>query len=249
MINFVYHKIRRTDWHHVRHTYIVDVGTPIDIHLIEVSSMFENCILEPPFPKTRYFEIEIDELRDGAHKAALIQNIFPVHVKRKPDWFFLRFRFKRGGWTITERIHFPTDTGEAQWLYTDDFNILSLSSGGRYDLSTLTNLIAGKLKVIVQSFHEGNRIASEFENQLSCRNAFDVLFRDGVDGAFRDAVIYQDYGFIVPEALPRDVAMASGEEACYNHQCRAGISIDKAASLYFDINEIEELRDLSWLGN
>jgi len=112
-------------------------------------------------------------------KIALFQNIFPG-AKRKPDWRFLKFRIKRRSWTITGRFHFPADTGEARWLYTDDFTILFLSSAGRHDPDMLTNLVTAKLNAIVQSFTTGNRIRSEFGNQLSCRSAFDTLFCEGL---------------------------------------------------------------------
>jgi hypothetical protein len=74
----VYHQTRRTGWHRVRHTYLVDVGAKIDVPLMDVSKVYENCILDPPYPKIRYFEIEIDEQRERATKTALFQNIFPV---------------------------------------------------------------------------------------------------------------------------------------------------------------------------
>jgi hypothetical protein len=248
MTGVVFHKIQRTAWHQVRHTYLVDVGTAIEVPLIEVSELFENCILAPPYPRTRYFEIEIDEVREGAKKITLFQNIFPVRAKRKPDWRFLKFRIKRGSWTITERLYFPTDTGETQWLYTDDFNILFLSSAGRYDPDMLTTLVTAKLTAIVQSFTTSNRIRSEFENQLSCRSAFDTLFCEGVDGAFRDAVIYQDYGLLVSEEIKTGIASAYGAGIC-SHHGRATVSGEKVAELHVDINEIEDLRDLSWLSN
>ena len=248
MTGIVYHKIRRLAWRHKRHTYLFDVGNAIDIPLMEVSRLYENCLLDPPYAKIRYFEIEIDEKGDSKTKTALFQNIFPVKVKRKPDWHFLIFRIKRGSWTITERIHFPTDTGEAQWLYTDDFNILFLSSGGRNDLDTLISLITGKLNAIAQSLNAGNSIQSEFENQLLYRNAFDTLFSEGVDRAFRDAVVFQDYGLIEPGKSLSDSAPPSGAEIC-SHHGRAGVSPKKAAELDIEINEIEELRDLSWLSN
>jgi hypothetical protein len=248
MTGIVYHKIRRTGWRRKHHTYLVDVGNAIEVPLMEVSKLFENCILDPPYPKIRYFEIEIDEQREGQNKTALFQNIFPVHAKRKPDWYFLIFRIKRGSWTITDRIHFPTDTGEAQWLYTDDFNLLFLSAGGRHDLDMLVNLITGKLNVIAQSFVAGDPIPSEFDNQISCRNAIDTLFSEGVDRAFRDSVIYQDYGLIESDKLQKDSQLPSGAEIC-SHHGRARVSPERVAELHVDINEIEDLRELSWLSN
>jgi hypothetical protein len=248
MTDIVYHKIRRTSWQYVRHTYLIDVGSAIDIPLMEVSKLYENVVLDPPYPKIRYFEIEIDEQLQGINTTALFQNIFPVRAIRNPDWLFLKFRIRRGGWTISERIHFPTDTGEAQWIYTDDFNILFLSSGGRHDLDMLMNLITGKLNAIAQSCRSGNRIPSEFENQLSCRTAIDTLFSEGVDQAFRDAVIYQDYGLIEPDKLQKDSVLPSEMEIVSRHG-RAKVSAEKVAGLHVDINEIDELKDLSWLTN
>jgi hypothetical protein len=248
MTGIVYHKIRRLAWRHERHTYLFDVGNAIDIPLMEVSKLYENYLLAPPYPKIRYFEIEIDEMRDGKTKAVLFQNIFPVRVKREPDWHFLKFRIKRGSWTISERIHFPTDTGEAQWLYTDDFNILFLASGGTHDLDMLTSLITGKLNAIALSFNAGNSIPSEFENQLMCRNAFDTLFSEGVDRAFSDAAVYQDYGLIESGKSIQDCTLPSGAEICSQHG-RARISPETAAGLHIDLNEIEDLKDLSWLSN
>ena len=248
MTGVVYHRIKRTGWRRVRHTYLVDVGTAIDVPLMDVSKLYENCILDPPYPKIRFFEIEIDEQWEGKVKTALFQNILPVYAKKKPDWHFLRFRIRRGSWVITERIHFPTDTGEAQWLYTDDFNILFLSSGGRHDLDMLTNLITAKLNTIAQSIHEGNRIPSEFENQIACREAIGSMFSEGVDGAFREAVIYQDYGLIVTNPHEQDLPLPTAAGISTRHD-RVKVSPEKAAGLHVDINEIEDLRDLSWLSN
>lgn len=245
MTDLLYHKTRRTNWPHVRHSYLVDVGTVIAIPLLEVSKLYENCLLDPPYPKTRYFEIEIDEKRDGRTMTAVFQNIFPVYVKRKPDLRFLKFGMKHGNWTITERIHFPTDCGEAQWLYTDDFNILFLSSGGRHDLDMLLNLIADKLNAIAQSFNAGTTIPSESENQLVCRKALEILFSEGIDGAFRDTAVYQDYGLIESGKTLKDSASPHGK--IWSGYGWGDESPQIAESLHVDISEIEDLRDLSWL--
>ena len=214
---------------------------------MDVSKLYENCILDPPYPRIRYFEIEIDEQKNNGNRLVLFQNIFPVHAEREPDWRFLQFRIRRGNWTITQRIHFPTDTGEAQWLYTDDFNILFLSSGGRHDLEMLVSLITGKLNTIARSFEAGNPIPSEFENQLSCRNAIDSIFSEGVDRAFKDAAVYQDFGLIEADKLQKKAVPLRSEITGYHG--RAAITAEKAAGLHVDISEIEDLRDLSWLSN
>ena len=84
MTGIVYHKTQRTAWHHVRHTYLVDVGTTIDIPLMEVSKLYENCILDPPYPKIRYFEIEIDEQRQGKTRPRSSRIFFPSRQNEIP---------------------------------------------------------------------------------------------------------------------------------------------------------------------
>lgn len=246
MTDLVSHKIRRIQWHHVRHTYLADVGSDIDIPLREASKLFDDCLLEPPYPTTRYFEIEIDEIRDGATRTAHFQTIVPVHAQRKPDLRFLNIRLRRGRWTVTGRIHFLTDIGEAQWAYTDDFHLLFLSSGGRHDHDTLIRLITDRLNTIALSFRAGCSIPSEFENQLQCRRAIDTLFRDGVDGAFRTVAVYQDDGLVAPARALAGDGPPSGNEICTQHG-RSPLTAEMAAGLNIDISAIEELRDLSWL--
>jgi hypothetical protein len=238
--------MRQIAWHHLRHTYLVDVGTLIDVPLMQVSKQYGTCILDPPYPKIRYFEIEIDELREGNNKSVSFQNIFPVRVKRKPGWHFLKCRIWSDSWTVAERIHFLTENIEVQWLYTDDFNMLFLSSGGRHNLGMLINLITCRINTIAQSFDAGNPIPSEFENQIQCRTAFSTLFREGIDGAFRDAAVYQDFGLIECDNLRKGPASLSGAGSC-RCQGMAGISTGNFADLHIDINEIADLRDLSWL--
>jgi len=242
----VYHKVRRTSWRHLRHTYLVDIGSMIDVQLMEVSKLYENCLLDPPYPRTRFFEIEIDEQRDNKINTAIFQNIVPVHAKQNSNWHFLRSLIRPDSWAVTERIHFPTDIGEAQWLYTDDFNILFLSSGGRHDLDMLVNLITGKLNTIVQSYHSGKRIPSEFENQLACRSAIRSIFSEGIDRAFRDAAVYRDFGLLESAHEKKNLQFPSGAEICSHHGW-ARVSPEQAAHLHVDIDEIEDLRDTSWL--
>lgn len=230
----------------MRHIYLVDVGSTIDIQLMGVSKLYEKSLLDPPHPRTRFFEIEIDERWDNETTTALFQQIVPVHAKQKPGWHFLRFLIRPDRWAVTERIHFATDNGEAQWLYTDDFNIMFLSSGGRHDLDMLVNLITSRLNAIVRSYHSGKRIPSEFENQLVCRNAIRTIFSEGITGAFRDAAVYQDFGLLKPAHEKKDSPLPSGKEICSHHGL-AKVSPDQAAHLHVDINEIEELRDTSWL--
>jgi hypothetical protein len=224
----------------------VDIGEEIEILQLDVSPLYESCLLDPPYPRTRYFEIEIDEIRSGRTRTFAFQNIWPVRAKRKPDWHILKFRIRRGSWTITERIHGKTASGETQWLYTDDFNLIFLSSGGRYDGAMLASLISAKLDAIARSFRSGARIASEFENQQSCRNAFGEIFSHGVDGAFRDAGVYRQHALAISAELDASNPRHAESAICGNHG-RIVVNRKQAADLAVDINKIEDLRDLSWL--
>jgi hypothetical protein len=242
----VFHKTHRINWHHKRHTYLVDVGSGIEIQQMEVSDLYENRMLDPPFPETRFFEIEIDDMKNWGSRTFVFQHITPVKANRKPDWHILKFRIRRGSWSVTERLHSKSANGEIQWLYTDDFNILFISSGGRHDGEMLLNLITGKLDAIAKSIRSGARIPSEFENQLSCRTAFDTMFTDGVDGAFRDAVIYQQHASAISGELDAKDPQAAKTAISSNHG-RVAVKPEQAAELHVDLSQIDELQDLSWL--
>ena len=245
MTGIIYHKKRRISWTHSRHSYLVDLGRGIDIQQLEVSDLYENSLVDPPYPETRFFEIEIDEERKNGKKLFVFQNICPVHAKRKPDWHILKFRIRRGSWIITEKIQSRTETGELQWIYTNDFALLFVSSGGRHDLEMLLNLMTCKLDAIFRSIGAGSRIPSQFENQLACRDAFGEIFIGGVDGAFHDTVLYHDHALGFPGGVPgSETPTVAGIAA---HHGRLPVNSKQAADLSVDLTRIEELQDLSWL--
>jgi hypothetical protein len=240
------HKCRRTGWSHSRHSYLVDLGCGIEIQQLEVSDLYENTLLDPPFPKTRFFEIEIDEERKNGQKLFVFQNICPVHAKRKPDWHILKFRIRRGSWTITEKLQSQTDEGETQWLYTNDFALLFVSSGGRHDLDMLLDLLTGKLDAIAMSIAAGSRIPSQFEEQQGYRDAFGEIFREGLDGAFSDTVLYAQHaqGFPADSSGGPELPQGGG---IFPPHTKKPVWSGKDADLNVDLNTIDDLRDLSWL--
>jgi hypothetical protein len=242
----VQYKCRRTAWNKSRHTYIIDIGNRIEIPLVLVSPVTETRVISPPHPETRYFEIEVDEVQDRGQKIFVFQNIFPVAAGRKPDWYFMWFRIRRGDWMITERFYTQTPAGESQWIYTNDFNILFLSSGGRHDLEMLIHLITARLDEIAVSAHAGTPLPSQLESQIACREVLDAMFRGGVDRAFQDTVLYREQSFPVPPGAPPRTVFLSASEICRNHG-RIGVPVDLAAELNLNLDTIEELDDLSWL--
>lgn len=246
MTGIVQHTCRRIGWNQSRHTYLIDVGHRIGVPLVLTVPGAEGRILAPPHPETRYFEVEIDEVRGEDGKIFVFQHIVPVTAGRKRDWYFLKFRIRRGGWTITERIHGRIDEGESQWIYTDDFDILFLSSGGRHDLEMLIRLITTRLDEIAASILSGAPQASQLENQQACRDSLDSLFSDGVDGAFRETVLYRDHVSPVNPGVTGGGEPVSGTGIRQAHG-RAATGVSPEADRGLDLDQIEELEDLSWL--
>lgn len=246
MTAVVYHTCRRIAWRQSRHAYLIDVGHRIAIRQAAVSPAGEVRAPAAPYPVTQYFELEIDEVRAHGKKTYVFQTIVPVHARRKPDWHILKFRIRHGGWTVTERIPAGATDNDPPWIYTDDFNILFLSSGGRHDLDMLISLIIAKLDSIACSVRAGTPIPSQFESQLACRDAIGTLFSDGIDGAFQDTLLYRQPSATPPGRQPATGGLtATGTEICARHGVAAAIQQTGAMSVNLD--QIEELNDLSWL--
>jgi hypothetical protein len=243
----VYHKSRRIGWRQRRHTYLIDVGNRIAIRQIQAMYDGEIRVLAPPHPETRYFEVGIDESRAHGHHAFVFQTIVPVRAQRIPDMYLFEFRIMKGGWTIAERIPARATPDEPQWIYSDDFTILFLSSGGRHDLDMLISLITAKLDAIACAAGSGIPLISQVESQRACRKVFDTMFSDGVDGAFRDTVLYRK-----PSAASSErgavcgVLPAEGADICAHHG-RAAAGVQQEAEISVNLDQIEELNDLSWL--
>jgi hypothetical protein len=244
----IYHKIRRISWHQSRHSYLVDLGSGVEIHQLLVSDLYENTLLNPPYPKTRFFEIVIDEDQKNGQKIFVFQSINPVQAKRKPDWHILKFRIKHGSWTITEKIPSQTADGEIQWLYSNDFALLFVSSGGRHDLDMLLNLMIGKLDEIARSIAAGSRIPSQYEDQQAYRHAFDEIFTGGIDGAFCETILYTDYAQGFPTAGTSSHGESSEADISTLHN-KTIVRCKQAADLCVDLEQIEDLQDLSWIND
>jgi hypothetical protein len=221
----------------------VDIGSRIEIRLVPLSPS-EVSSFDHTHVFTRYFEIEIDENRSGTEKKYEFQNIWPVHARRRPDWKIMKFSVRQGYWVINGRIPNELTALKHQWIYTDDFNLLVLTSGGWNDLGMLVSLLTARLHAIAQSVRSGTRIVSHFENQVECRDAFDTLFSDGIDGAFRDTVLYRDHAAALSVAQP--AKSYDGKEICSNHGTVTA-AVRQGADLSIDLDQIGELKDLSWL--
>jgi hypothetical protein len=219
MTHIVEHKSLRYTWELVRHTYLVDLEEEIEIRQVEISPPHENRLLDPPYPLARFFEIEIDQIQKDGKTVYSFRNICPVKINQKPDWHFLNCHIKIGSSSVTKRIHSQEGEIETRWLYTNDFFLISLSSGDRHDLSMLLSLIIGKLNMIALSIQSGRRIRSEFENQLKYRAAVSSMFSEGVEGAFRDVPVYQQHGEMTGSEIDVSAALMSAELQDLTAEC------------------------------
>ena len=205
------HKSLRYTWELVRHIYLVDLETEIEIRQVEISLSHENRLIDPPYPFTPFFEIEIDQIQKNGKTIFSLRNICPVQIKEKSDWNFLNPLTQAGSSRVIKRFQSHDGENETRWLYTDDFFLISLSSGDRHDLSMLLSLIINKLNMIALSIQSGRRISSEFENQQKYRAAMSTMFSDGIKGAFRDVPVYQQHGEMTDTEIDVSAALMSTE--------------------------------------
>jgi len=222
MTHVVEHKIFRYSWELVRHTYLIDLGNEIDIQQVEISPSHEGCFLPRPYPRTSFFEAEIDQIQKGGKTVFSFRNICPVEICLKADWNPFNLMRKSGNMRITRRFQSQEGDTEIRWLYTDDFFLISLSSGDRHDLDMLISLIIGKLNMIALSVQSGKRIRSEFEHQQQYRADMSTMFSKGVDGAFRDVPVYQQHGEMTGSDIDVSAALMSAEFQDLNASVAAG---------------------------
>ena len=205
------HRSLRYTWELVRHTYLVDLEKEMEIRLVEVSPSHENRLLDPPYPFTAFFEIEIDQIQKNGSTVFSLRNICPVQINQKTGLNFLNSLIKGGSSRVTKRFQHLDGETETRWIYTDDFFLISLSSGDRHDLEMLSSLIIGKLNMIALSIQSGKRIQSEFENQEKFRTVMSAMFSEGVDGAFRDVPVYRQHGDMTESDIDVSATLMSAE--------------------------------------
>jgi hypothetical protein len=104
MTHIVEHKSFRYTWELVRHTYIVDLESEIDIQQVEISPSRESRLLNPPNPRTSFFEIEIDQIQRNGKTVSSFRNICPVEISGKADWNFMKSVLRSGSSRVTRRF-------------------------------------------------------------------------------------------------------------------------------------------------
>jgi hypothetical protein len=148
----VYHESRQSGLRHIDHSYLMDTGEEIDIQRVAENKLYvtESYLLEPPYPKTRYFEVLIREYYDDGLSQVDHLQIYPVLVTKNKKRTVSGPARQLDTHQITKRIYQKTNTTEIQWIFSHDFQIYAIIHD-EDTLSQMVNWVLGKLDEIVIS--------------------------------------------------------------------------------------------------
>jgi len=173
----VYHESERlSGMNFISHSYLLDVADEIDIQQVAENKLkgTGSFILEPPYPKTRYFELVILEHDEGPSSMVDDLQIYPVHVTTKPGTKFPGITLQRDTLLITERLYKKTSTEEIQWIYSHDFHIFAFIHA-EDTLARMVDRILGILDEIVIAAKSGILIHSSTGDRQIERSPFDEV--------------------------------------------------------------------------
>ena len=172
----VYHESQRSGRNFVDHSYLLDAGSEMDIQqVIERDGNISAIeIIEPPHPRTRYFELIIREYKESGLSMVDDLHVYPVLVAKKPDITFLKFLLKHGSSVITQKLYKKENMTEVQWIYSHDFHLFAITNPDD-SLDQMVDRIIEKIDQIVSSQKSGSRVASHLEVTQTLREAFDTI--------------------------------------------------------------------------
>ena len=172
----VYHESQRSGRNFVDHSYLLDTGSEMDIQqVIERAGTISDIeIVQPPHPRTRYFELFVREHKEGGVSLVDDLRVYPVLVTKKPDITFLRFVLKRGSSHITERLYKKESMTEIQWIYSHDFHLFAITNPDDSP-DQMVDRIIEKIDQIATSQKSGSPISSHVEVTATLREAFDAV--------------------------------------------------------------------------
>jgi hypothetical protein len=262
MTEIIYHQYQKVDKNHVNHSYLIDVGDEIEVQQIMEYKwkVFDSVILKPPHPRTRFFELEILEYRDGSSSLIDDLHIYPVIARQKPDLRILGLTLKKGRWEIAERIYKKAATTEIQWIYTDDFHLFAITHATEH-LDTIVDQIVSKIDDISTSIRSGYRVSSHMENQRMRREAFDAVVESNNGITINKTAILKHPEFqLVAELgdgdrkkmqdeILRDLVALGATLDTFggSNKIIAKIEIPEKTDINKQLAHIEELQDLGWL--
>ena len=262
MTEVVYHEYQKSGRNHVDHSYLIDVGEEIDIQQVMEYKwkVFDSVILKPPHPRTRYFELAINEFKGNGSSMIDDLQVYPVLVTKRPDVKIFGFLIKRGNWHITERIYKKASTTEIQWIYSDDFHLFAITHA-QDNLDLMVDRIIIKIDEIANSIKSGYRVYSHMENQRMRRNAFDaVMESQGGITVNKTAILrHPEFQLIaemgegdrrkMQDQILRDLVVLGATLDTFGgtNRITAKIEIPEKTDINKQIAHIEELQDLGWL--
>jgi hypothetical protein len=262
MTIIIYHHYQKVDKNHIRHFYLIDVGDEIEVQQIMEYKwkVFDSVILKPPHPKTRFFELVIQDYRDFSTSRVDDLHVYPVIAQQKPDLRILGFTIKKGSWVITERIYKKASTTEIQWIYTDDFHLFAITHATD-NLDVVVDQIVSRIDEIASSIRSGYRISSHMENQRLRREEFGtkVTRYAGVSVNKTAILKHPEFQLIAElgdgdrrkmqdEILHDLVALgATIDTFGGSNKIIAKIAIPEKTDINRQLAHIEELKDLGWL--
>lgn len=172
----IYHESRQSGLRHIDHSFLIDTGEEIDIRQVTENKLYvtESYLLEPPYPKTRYFEVLIREYYDDGLSQVDHLQIYPVLVTKNPKSTASGSPLQQETHQITKRIYEKTSTTEVQWVYSHDFQIYAII----HDEDTLHQMVdwvLGKLDEIVTSAKSGTFVSLPGEEREEVSDVTDTV--------------------------------------------------------------------------
>jgi hypothetical protein len=262
MTEVVYHEYQKIDKNHIDHSYLVDVGEEIEIQQVMEYrwKVFDSVILKPPHPKTRYFELVVNEYRDGDTSLIEDLQVYPVNAARLPDKKIWGITLRKGDWHITERIYKKANTTEIQWIYTDDFHLFAITHA-QDQLDMIVDAMVAKIDEIATSIRTGYRVYSHMENQRIHREAFNSVIesQSGITINKTAVLKHPEFQLIaelgdgdrkkMQDEILRDLVALGATLDTFggSNKIVAKIEIPEKTDISKQISRIEELQDLGWL--
>jgi hypothetical protein len=262
MTEVVYHEYQKIDKTHIDHSYLVDVGNEIEIQQVMEYrwKVFDSVILKPPHPKTRFFEVVVNEYREGDTSLIDDLQVYPVDATRLPDLKFWGITLRKGDWHITERFYKKANTTEIQWIYTDDFHLFAITHA-QDQLDMMVDAIIAKIDEIATSIRSGYRVSSHMENQRMRREAFDSVIesQSGITINKTAVLKHPEFQLIaelgdgdrkkMQDEILRDLVALGATLDTFggSNKIVAKIEIPEKTDITKQISRIEELQDLGWL--
>jgi hypothetical protein len=262
MTEVIYHEYQKSDGNHTDHSYLIDVDDEIDIQQVMEYKwkVFDSVVLKPPHPRTRYFELIINEYNDNGTSVIDDLQVYPVLVMKKPDVRILGFVLKHGDWIITERIYKKANTTEIQWIYSDDFHLFAITHA-QDNLERMVEEIVEKIDEIATSVRTGYRIYSHMENQRMRREAFDAVMENQSGITINKTAILKHPEFQLiaelgegdrrkmQDAILQDLVALGATLDTFggSNKIVAKLNIPEKTDINKQLAHIEELQDLGWL--